>query len=225
MKTTKIIISILIVLTTLNLSAQEKISNQQNKNNLEYLEQLDANLTGTIQMLQAFNKSATIMPDFIDGANLYSQFLMERTMDCSNLKKNIADSQDLEPMDREIVIELLISFLNPDVKLLPFQIDEDKDLQNRALIKVMHKRIVDQVVDLQKKILNEEQGIVESETFNKYFFNLHSQHFVYQLLLDFMEPSEKLSKDNRNYLLTMIRTLEDMMMDEKIPEENSKEVE
>ncbi len=215
MKKRNFILIIVFVYLSVNLIADEEISKQQNKLNIEYLEQLDANINGTLKILTAFNTSANKMPDLITGLELFSQFLMELTLECSNLKKNMAESQDLEPMDREILIQMLISTLNPDIKLIPYYIDQSKDDQNREMMKIMHARIVEHIVNLQKKILQEEQGIVESETFNKYFFNLHSQHFVYQLLLDYMEPSEKLSKDNRNYLVKMVRTLEDILIEKK----------
>ncbi|MDO9577325.1 MAG: hypothetical protein Q7J16_05530 [Candidatus Cloacimonadales bacterium] len=218
----KIIFILILILCVSVIFGQEEISKKQNKKNIEYLEQIDANINGTLRLLTAFNESANKMPDLITGLDIFSQFLMELTLECSNLKKNIAESQDLKPMNREILIQMLISTLNPDMKFVPFYIDKDKDAQNREMMKVMHAGIVDKVVDLQKKILQEEQGIIESETFNKYFFNLHSQHFIYQLLLDFVEPSEKLSKDNRNYLLKMIDELDAMMQEEKSDKENSK---
>lgn len=193
---------------------KEKISQHQDENNSSYLQQLDANINGTLQILTAFNTAANKMPDLVTGLDIYSKFLMELTLECSNLKNSIAVSAEMTAEEREILIQDLIASLNPSVKFLPFFIDDKKDEQNRELMQIMHKRVIEHVVDLQKKILQEEKGIIESKTFNKYFFNLHSQHFLYQLLLDFMEPADKLSRDNRDYLLKMTRELEDMMLEE-----------
>jgi hypothetical protein len=204
------------IMLTFNMFGSETISKQQNENNIEFLKQLDANINGTLRILAAFNETTNKMPDLITGLELFSRFLMERTLDCSNLKKNIIDSKEMDPEDRETLIQILITTLNPEIKFLPFQITDDVDKRNREAMKVLHAGIVDHVIDLQKIIIQEEQGIIESETFNKHFFNLHSQHFVYQLLLDFMEPSQNLSKENRNYLLEMARALEEIMLEENI---------
>jgi hypothetical protein len=142
---------------------------------------------------------------------------MELTLECSNIKKNISSASEMTAEEREIQIQEMIESLNPSVEYLPFYIDNSKDQQNRELIKIMQNRLIEHVLELQKKILAEEKGIIESETFNKYFFNLHSRHFMYQLLLDFLDPSDKLSRDNRNYLLSMTRALEDLLMEEEMP--------
>ena len=201
----------ILVFFVLNIFGLEKITKKQNEQNTAYLNQLDANINGTLRILTAFNETTNKMPDLIAGLELFSRFLMERTLDCSNLKKSITESKEMNAEDRESLIQILIATLNPEVKYLPFHISEDVDKRNRESIKVLHAGIVDHVIELQKIIIQEEQGIIESETFNQHFFNLHSQHFIYQLLLDFLEPSQNLSKENRNYLLEMAKALESMI--------------
>ena len=198
-----------------HLYAQQNISKQQNQKNIEYLTQLDANINGTLQLLSAFHDTAGKMPDSITGLDLFSRFLLELTLECSKLKKSISAAGEMSHQEREIQIQRLISTLHPNVAFLPFHIDRNKDEQNREAMQILHAGIIEQVIELQKKILQEELGIIESYTFHKYFFHLHSQHFIYQLLLDFIEPSEKLSEDNRNYLLRMARHLEASMQEEK----------
>jgi len=196
---------------------QAKVSIQQDSNNFDYLQYLDENLTGTIEVLSAFNNTLFSLSTEIKGVNAFSQFLMNLTMECSNLKKEIANSYQLSSTDREELIRILISSLNPEIKWYPFEIDKEQDEQNRQIAHIMKGRFREQIARLRQQIFKEEAGILEAKTFYKYFFFLHSQHFMYQLMMDFLEPSENLSRDNRDYLIKMVRAIEDDLMNEKPP--------
>lgn len=184
------------------------ISTAQDQNNKDYLDQLDRNISGTIQVLSSFNEMLENLPEQIAGTDAFSQFLMELTLECSGIKKQIARSEALTAGEREELINLLILNLNPEVKWFPVLISEEEDEQNKQMIKIMLRRIIGHVLALQKEILREEEGILASGTFHKYFFSLHSRHFMFQLLLDFLEPSDDLSPKNRDFLIRMVRRIE-----------------
>lgn len=185
------------------------------QNNKEYLLQLDRNISGTIQVLTTFNKTLDNLPDHIKGKTAFSVFLMEMTMECGGIKKDISSSRDFSAADREEMIRNLIANLNPEVPWFPYYINKDKDGQNRELTVILKKRLIDHVLAVQKEIMQQEAGIMESGSFHKYFFHLHSEHFMYQLLLDFIEPAEHLSADNRDYLIKMVRHIEDSLIKAK----------
>lgn len=200
------------IVLLLSINCAAKIEPEQDGRNLEYLQILDQNINGTIKILTAFNDNLDKIPTDITGTNTFSQFLMELTLECSNLKKQILESNELNANEREELIKLLVSTLHPDINWFPYVINQDKDEQNKQIALIMRRRIKEHIITTQKKIFEEEKGILESKTFHKYFFSLHSQHFMYQLLMDFLEPSDKLSKDNRDYLIKVVRAVEDDMM-------------
>ena len=210
----------LIIITLISLNAfAAKVSSQQNKLNKEYLTLLDLNIGGTIKLLSSFNTILDSLPDQITGTQLFSGFLMDLTLECGNLKKHIALTETMKSAEREEMIQVLIATLNPDIEYLPYSVSKEQDEQNRQILAAMHIRFKNRLFALQKEILREETLILESGTFNKYFFNLHSQHFMYELLMDFIEPSGNLSRENRNYLIQMATQLEEMMAESLLPTE------
>ena len=205
----------LILLTVLCVYPDRKISTKQDILNREYLMEVDENITSTIDLLAAFNNTLKQMPEDIEGSLLFSNFLMEMTMECGSMRKSISESRAIGSSETHLLIIQLISNLNPGIELKTSEIDEKEDILNKDKIAVQEKKMRFIVVELQKRIISEEKGIIKSKTFNKHFFNLHTQHYVFQLLLDFMEPSEKLSRENRNFLLSIARTLDNLMLGEK----------
>lgn len=209
-------IYILLIIFSLCLSASaEQISKGQDELNKNYLIELDANLTQTIKILTAFNDTANKIPDSITGLGTYKKFLMEMTLECSNIKRNIQTSKEESSMEREVFIQTLISSLKPDVQFLPVIIDNKKDDTNRELMDIFFQRIQKHLSDLRKSILEEEKGVMESGTFNKYFLDLHSRHFIYLLTCNLIEPSESLSRENRDFLIKIIRNIEESLMEEE----------
>ncbi|MCD4796039.1 MAG: hypothetical protein K8R49_02570 [Candidatus Cloacimonetes bacterium] len=209
-------IYILLIIFSLCLSASaEQISKGQDELNKNYLIELDANLTQTIKILTAFNDTANKIPDSITGLGTYKIFLMEMTLECSNIKRNIQTSEEESSIEREVFIQTLISSLKPDVQFLPVIIDNKKDDTNRELMDIFFQRIQKHLSVLRKSILEEEKGVMESGTFNKYFLDLHSRHFIYLLTCNLIEPSESLSRENRDFLIKIIRNIEESLMEEE----------
>ncbi len=207
-----LILTFIILITTI---CSAEIDIVQDELNREYLLLLDQSITGTIEVLSAYNEMLMNVPDLVTGKNPFANLLMDYTLDCSSIRNEIADSEDLSAPEREILIRLLINMINQEVKWIPVDIGFEKDQENREIARIMGIRFKKHIIDLQKEILLEEAGIVESGTFHKYFFNLHSQHFMYLLMMDFLEPSGKLSRENRDFLLKMVRYIEAEMMSKK----------
>jgi len=215
----KIIIILIFIVLSISAIADSKISLEQNNLNREYLVEVDNNITSTLDLLTAFNNTLNKMPEYIEGSRLFSKFLMEMTMECSGMRNSIKESLTVNADERDLLIQILIANLNPGVELFSSEINEEENKSNKEEIAAIQKTMKFTVIELQKKIIVQEKGIVQSGTFNKYFFNLHTQHLMYQLSLNFAEPSEKLSSENRFYLLQIIREIQKISAESMMPQE------
>lgn len=215
----KIIVLWILIGLTISAIADTKISLEQNMLNREYLVEVDNNITATLDLLTAFNNTLNKMPEYIEGSRLFSKFLMEMTMECSGMRNSIKESLTANAEERDLLIQILIANLNPGVELFSSEIDSAQDDLNKEEIAAIQKTMKFAINELQKKIIVQEKGIVESKTFNKYFFNLHTQHLMYQLSLNFAEPSDKLSRENRFYLLQVIREIQKISAESMMPQE------
>lgn len=202
----KITITILVALLFISLPAQ--ISKTQNNMNLIYLRELNANLLETIKIMDAYNQVTRNIPYEVLGTERYQKFLMEMTMICMNLRNDISKSVDLNSEERELIIHDLISSIKPDVVDITEPVTKQQDLQGKQYSKIIIKKISDHLKEIRKEILNEEEKIMESKTFDQFYFHLHSQQFIYQLVLNFMKPSQYLSKQNRAFLIRVASEIE-----------------
>jgi hypothetical protein len=215
----KNLIFIILIVLSISAFADSTISLEQNMLNREYLVEVDKNITFTLDLLTAFNNTLNKMPEYIEGSRLFSKFLMEMTMECSGMRDSIKESLTVNAGERDLLLQILIANLNPGVELFSSEINEEQNSNNEEEIVAIQKTMKFAVIELQKKIIVQEKGIVESETFNKYFFNLHTQHLMFQLSLNFVEPSEKLSSENRFYLLQVIREIQKISAESMMPQE------
>ena len=213
----KIIVTILLVTMFIGLSAE--ISKTQNNMNLIFLRELDAKLLDTIKIMDAYNQVTKNIPFEVLGTERYQQFLMEMTMICMNLRNDISSSVELNSEKREMFIYELIGSLKPDVKSISEPITEQQDLQGKQLSKLIEKKISKYLIDLRKEIIFEEEKIMKSKTFDQYHFHLHSQHFMYQLVISFLHPSQYLSRTNRAFLIRVASEIEYSIINSKGPTE------
>jgi len=202
----KITFFILLLLFICNLSCE--ISKTQNNMNLIFLRELDDNLLETIKVMDAYNQATRNIPFEVLGTEKYQKYLMEMTMICMNLRNDISNSVDLNSFQREAFIYDLINSLKPDVKELIDPITKQQDLKAKRYSKLIAKRLGEHIKELRQEILDEEEKIMQSKTFDQYFFHLHSQQFMYQLVLDFMKDAEYLSKENRAFLIRVASEIE-----------------
>ncbi len=213
----KLVITILLVTIFISLNAE--ISKTQNNKNLKFLRELDSNLLETIKIMDVYNKAANNIPYEVLGVENYQKFLMEMAMICMNLRNDISSSVELNSEQREIFIQEMISSIKPDVKKVSDTITEQQDKQGIEFCKLLTQRINAHLNSLSKGIIDEEKKIIESETFNKYYFHLHSQQFIYHLVMDFLKPSANLSRLNRAFLIRVTAEIEYNIINSKLPKE------
>ncbi len=201
-------IVLIIFLATIFIGLNAEISKTQNNMNLIFLRELDSNLLDTIKIMDAYNHAMNNIPYEVIGAEHYQKFLMEMTMICMNLRNEISSSIDFNSEQREEFIQELISSIKPDVKLVTESITKQQDMQGKQFSKMFIQKINSHLKEIRKEIIVEEEKIIESKTFDQYFFHLHSQQFIYQLIMDFLKPSEHLSRSNRAFLIRVAAEIE-----------------
>lgn len=202
----KNVVTILLLVFISVLSAD--VSKTQNNMNLIFLRELDDNLLETIKVMDAYNQATRNISYEVLGIEKYQKYLMEMTMICMNLRSDISKSVNLNSLQREAFIYDLISSLKPDVKELTDPITKQQDLKAKRYTELIAKRVNEHLIELRKEILAEEEQIVQSKTFDQYFFHLHSQQFIYQLVLDYMRAAQHLSKENRAFLIRVASEIE-----------------
>ena len=213
----KLIITILLLGMLLSLHAE--ISKTQNNKNLKFLRQLDSNILETIKMMDAYNKASNNIPFDVLGIEHYQKYLMEMTMICMNLRNDISSSVELNSKQREIFIQELINSIKPDVKRISESISEKQDKQGRQLCELLRQKINAHLKEIRKEIIIEEEKIIKSKTFDQYYFHLHSQQYIYHLIMNFLKPSEHLSRSNRAFLIRVAAEIEYNIINSQGPTE------
>ncbi len=201
-------IVIIIFLATIFIGLNAEISKTQNNMNLIFLRELDSNLLETIKIMDAYNQASNNIPYDVIGTERYQNFLMEMTMICMNLRNEISSSIELNSEKREKFIQELISSIKLDVKLITESITKQQDMQGKQFSKLFMQRINSHLKEIRKEIIAEEEKIMENKTFDQYYLHLHSQQFIYHLIIDFLKPSEHLSKSNRAFLIRIAAEIE-----------------
>ncbi|MEA2097311.1 MAG: hypothetical protein U9P73_11565 [Candidatus Cloacimonadota bacterium] len=196
------------LVATIFISLNAEISKTQNNMNLIFLRELDSNLLETIKIMDAYNQATDNIPYDILGTEGYQKFLMEMTMICMNLRNDISSSIELNSEQREMLIKELISSIKPDVKSVSESITKQQDLQGKRFSKLFKQKINAHLKEIRKEIIIEEEKIIESKTFDQYYFHLHSQQFIYHLIMNFLKLSEHLSRSNRAFLIRVTAEIE-----------------
>ena len=210
------LISIIMLLMLVNSIFSQNISDEQNIRNRQYLVNLELNVLETIDIMVMFNEASKQLPeDTINGINTYRQFLFDMTMECGNIRQDIKLSKDLSPNERENHIAMMFATIRPEVIYTHKKIDNSQDLKNRETINELHERIKKYILFLQNEIIKSDESVIENKSISKYFMNLHSQHFMFQLLSDYIANSDKLSHNNREYLLKIALSIENALVPDK----------
>jgi hypothetical protein len=194
----------------------QNISEEQNIKNKQYLVNLELNVLETIDIMAMFNDASKQLPeDTINGINTYRQFLFDMTMECSNIRNDVKLSKGMSPNEREEHIAMMIANIRPEVIYTHKQIDNSQDLKNRETINELHERIKKYIPFLQNEIIKSDISVIENKSISKYYMNIHSQHFMFQLLSDYIANSDKLSHNNREYLLKIALSIENVLVPDK----------
>lgn len=170
---------IILLLISINLGAQEmSITPEQDNMNKKYLIQLNDNLLSTINMLEAFNKQATEIY-LIKQGDFYNSFLLDLTMQCSNLIGKIRQAEIMTAEDRELQIRALIATIKADVEYLPTDISDKQQQQNSNYLANVEKNLKSQIASVLQAIVKEEKVILEKGEVTQNYFRLHSHHFLF----------------------------------------------
>ncbi len=210
-------IVLIFLLATIFIGLNAEITKTQNNMNLIFLRELDSNLLESIKIMDAYNQATDNIPYEVLGLEKYQKFLMEMTMICMNLRNDITSSIELNSEQREVFVKDLISSLKPDVKSITESITKQQDLQGKQFCRLLKQKINTHLKDIRKEIIIEEEKIIESKTFDQYFFHLHSQQFIYQLVLNFLKPSDHLSRTNRAFLIRVAAEIEYNIINTEVP--------
>jgi hypothetical protein len=206
----------MISIILINFLYSKNVSDEQNIKNEQYLVNLELNVLETIDIMVMFNDASKQLPeDTINGINIYQQFLFDMTMECSNIRNDVKLSRDMSPNEREEHIAMMFATIRPEVIYTYKEIDNSQDLKNRETINELHKRIKKYIPFLQNEIIKSDKSVIENKSISKYYMNLHSQHFMFQLLSDYIANSGKLSHNNREYLLKIALSIENVLVPDK----------
>ncbi len=185
-----------------------KVSKKQDQNNQKYLYDLNINLLETIDVLSMFNETSQNMVDMIEGGDRYTTYLMELTIECSRLIEQIRLGENLDPIQKEGQIELMISSLRPEKVERSSAISKKQNDENMEFLNTVKENFDLQLNTLLKEIMNEEKIVQENKIITLNYYRLHTHHFLFSLLSVFVEPSEYLSNNNREYLVLVTKAIE-----------------
>ncbi|MDP8320977.1 MAG: hypothetical protein RAO94_01370 [Candidatus Stygibacter australis] len=198
------ILTLILIIT----SSLYAVSDQQNKLNISYLDDLDLKLVDSIDLIIAFNKTAENMKGYIEGAEDFSEYLLALTMEISTLRKMIQQSQDLDPDQREITIRKIMEEMQPERIKVKENIDNDLDKQNSKYLEQRLVKLSQQLISYKTEIMKEENIISESQKISQNYLGTHNRHFVYHLLYCFALDYSILSKTNRQFLVDLITAVD-----------------
>ena len=206
------ILTLILIIT----SSLYAVSDQQNKLNISYLDDLDLKLVDSIDLIIAFNKTAENMKGYIEGAEDFSEYLLALTMEISTLRKMIQQSQDLDPDQREITIRKIMEEMQPERIKVKENIDNDLDKQNSKYLEQRLVKLSQQLKSYKTEIMKEENNISESQKISQKYLGIHNKHFVYQLLNKFTLDYPLLSKTNRQFLIDLITAIDMYIYKQKL---------
>lgn len=214
-KTLLLILSLSLHLLTINLWSNDQKSTNQNSNNILYLEKLDQNIVSTIETLSAFNYAVGKSEGKVTGLERYKNFLMEMTIECSKIRQFVVDSKNVDDREREAIIRMAILTIRSDVKYKVGTVTTEMNIQNKEYLKNIEIMLSNQKKILESLIIDEEKAILRDGEINQDFLNYHAHHFLFSLLIDFLQPSDFLGFETRNLLTSRIKTLEAELRKEK----------
>jgi hypothetical protein len=194
-------------------AVDETITQEQDESNKKYLILLNDNLITTIDMLQIFNDKGQEIY-LIEQGDIYNSFLFDLTMQCSNLIDKIRQAETFGALERELQIRALIATIKADVEYYERTISDELQEQNSIYLMNVEKNLQAQTSSVLQAIIKEEQVILEKGEVTNNYFRLHTHHFIFSLLSDFIIPSDYLSRRNEDYLVQIVQSVDAAMQKE-----------
>jgi len=202
--------SIIIVIFLLGIflhATDTVVDDVQNSRNQKFLILLNDNLLSTIQMMEAFNEQASEIY-LIENGEVYNGFLMDMTMQCSNLIGGIRQAETMTDEMREKQITALLASIKPDVQFIEQEPDNEILQNTHSYLDSVNINLNDQLATLFKLILEEEKNVLNIGRVTQNYLRLHSHHFLFSLIIDFIEPADRLSPLNAVYLADIVRSVD-----------------
>lgn len=200
--------SILIVLAlSLLCLGAEKVSRAQDAENQVFLNALDENLINTIKMLSAFEAGADRM-EALKGVPEYRQFLMNNTIECSQMRSIIIAADQLNASERNARVRELIETINPGMSFEYKPVSDDVDKENRLYLAQFGTVLMQEIKRLTSMIVGRERTFAATGTLDQEYFNLHSHHYLFSMVLNLISPSKHLSATNRAVLTQLVHGVE-----------------
>ncbi len=184
------------------------ISDQQNKYNIAYLDELDLKLIDAAELIVTFNKTANNMKGSIEGAEDYSRYLLDLTLDISSLRKMINDSLLLDNAQRENTILMMMDQLKPEAIEVKDQVDKSQDMENIKYLDDRLPKLQEQLNKFRSAIIKEESNIATYRKITARYLSLQNRHFVYMLLSCFAQDHHYLSHTNRQFLAELLQSID-----------------
>jgi hypothetical protein len=206
---------IILVILTVSCILNAGIFVNQDDRNKEFMLELDKNILSSIMFLTTFNDGVKNMPEDVTGAETYKHFLMEMTIECSKFRESIRNSENMKKGERELQIKLMITSLKPDVVFDTGKVSKQKNEANIQRLDESEKMLKKMSEKAMKAMLGMEQEIVETRKIKQEYIAVHSQHFLYSLLLDFIDINDLMSKKNRNHLASVVKDMEMSFVQQK----------
>lgn len=208
-----IIIIILLSFSSFLISEEIIVTEEQDEFNQKFLIRLNDNLLSTIDMLQVFNEKGREIY-LIKQGDIYNSFLFDLTMQCSNLIDKIRQSEALSAPARELQIRALIATIKPDVEYNEKVISDKQQARNSNYLMNVEKNLQAQTSSVLQALVEEEKVILAKGEVTNNYFRLHTHHFLFSLLLDFINPSDYLSRANEDYLVMIVKSIDETLQKE-----------
>lgn len=188
----------------------------QDQLNVRYLGNLDAKFIETADIIISFNESIENVETKVSGAEEFSTYLMNLTIQISSLRKTVEITKDYSVGEREEAIRLMMSELKPQPLEPVLDVSDEQDSENKKYLEERYIKLQKQLTAYRAKIIREETLIKESLKITQNYLSLHNKHFIYQLVNCFMADYISLSKTNRQYLIDLVNMIDNSIYHQKL---------
>ena len=212
---------IVFIITLLSISLLVAVTVQQDEKNDLYLRNLDDNIIQSLKIIEKFNDLAQRNFNTIEGIPTFTNMLMGFTMEMANIRKDITAAQISTLREKDKKIGNLIKIIDPTIEIEKNNRSREQIIQYLGEIE---KELKDKSMILRQNIIQEEKKIVHYKKLSSTYFSFHSHHFLYSLLIDYIDSARLLSDDNLVILEQTVMTIQKRLLKEaeKLFEEYNK---
>jgi hypothetical protein len=207
----KIVLFLLLSAAAVSLWSDNPSQDEKNK---MFMKRLDKNLTELSQVITAYNETQKNMVG-VKNVEYFNDFLYNRILDVGKVRKLVIDSEEMDAEGRaNATSSVLLSINSIEDYDFEKEIDDQSDIKNRQFLTDISEIFHQRLAYSRKKKLEIEQKIAETGELPIAYMDMLSQEFVYAYAVSFMDISSYLSRNDRDFLVTIIDDLVDKI-DEK----------